>query len=361
MPYEAPKTGRGPRYDLTNPANINQDFGQIADMVADMAARKWGNTQAASGLGFHGDSQIATMSRCSTTAMIQGIFRKQALETVWANGGIITITDSGASVGDKDLEWHEGARRNGTQDLGLVAMDQPPERAIGLATTPKYAKFHRVAHLVELGFHEMAQAQRAGYDRMRVKGEELRDQHMFDMNTLIRAGMPKAGLRGITNYPGIHYKSAVSNWGTAAAGVIYDEFNEAIDLIYDSESEEPEPEICVLGRKQRRHFRTEQFSPGGTDTTLEEYIKRNSSIDFVLDSGMRSADTFGHPGALFLTPSPDLIRVTAPVFAQVQAPQESGNNPWVITIEIWSYFAGVQITNTESVCFVDGAAAGWSA
>jgi hypothetical protein len=117
--------------------------------------------------------------------------------------------------------------------------------------------------------------------------------------------------------------------------------------------------MLVLPRLPYRHMKTENFG-AGTDTTLLKYIlDNNEQLEVMVDPGMRDADGKGHPGALFLTPTPNLIRCTMPVFAQVQQPVLVPGNQWMIEVAIWSYFAGVQVTNTESVLFLDGEGAGW--
>jgi hypothetical protein len=333
----------------------------IAQSVGDKALQVWGNTDLFR-RNISNDAAFHAASKCSTTAMISGLFMKPDLETPWADGSIITITDSGAGIGDKDVEWTEAGVTDPTEHDGIVALDEPPERDVDIVTEVKRAAFKKVAHQVHIGFHEIAQAMKSGnYDAMREKGRVCMRKHMEALNRLIRRGSPSHNLRGVTNYPGTIYKVSTVDWATAAAGPIYDEFNEAMDAVYGQDSEEPEPELLVLPRLPYRHMKNENFG-AGTDTTLLKYIRdNNDQLEIVVDPGMKSADAAGHPGALFLTPRPDLIRCTAPVFARPQSPVQAGDNQWQLIIEVWTYFAGVQVTNTESVLFLDGKNAGWGA
>jgi hypothetical protein len=354
---------RAPKLDFRQPWHkqeaLDQHFVDIGHAVGDMAQRQWGKTPQFQAMFSNNDAMLHSASRCATTAMIAGLFIKQDLETPFADGSIITITDSGAGIGDKHLEWEEGGVTNSTQDDGITALDQSQERTVDIITELKLAKFHKIEHKMQIGFFEIAQAAKAGYDKQRVKGQQTIRKHYEAINRLIRRGSAAHGLRGVVNYPGILHKVSTVDWATANAGPIYDELNESIDAIYGQDSEEPEPEMLVLPRLPYRHLKTENFGVG-TDTTLLKYIlDNNEQLDIMVDPGMSDADGKGHPGALFLTPSPDLIRCTMPVFAQVQQPVLVPGNQWMIEVAVWSYFAGVQVTNTESVLFLDGKAAGW--
>jgi hypothetical protein len=354
---------REPKLDFRQPwhqqAALDQHFEFIAHAVGDKAMEHWGKTPQFRQQFANNDSMLHTASRCATTAMIAGLFMKPDLETPWADGSIITITDSGAGIGDKHLEWEEAGVTNSTQDDGLTALDQSQERTVDIITELKTARFHKIEHKLQIGFFEIAQAARAGYDKQQVKGQQTRRKHYEAINRLIRRGSAAHALRGVVNYPGILHKVSTVDWATANAGPIYDELNESIDAIYGQDTEEPEPELLVLPRLVARHMKTENFGTG-TDTTLRKYIlDNNEQLEIVVDPGMSDADGNGHPGALFLTPSADLIRCTMPVFAQVQQPVIVPGNQWMLEIAIWSYFAGVQVTNTESVLFLDGKGAGW--
>lgn len=354
---------REPKLDFSKPwhqkAALDQHFESIAHAVGDLAMKNWGQTPEFRQLFANNDSMLHSASRCATTAMIAGLFTKPDLATPFADGSIITITDSGADIGDKHLEWEEGGVTDSTQDDGITALDQSQERTVDIISEVKTARFHKIEHKMQIGFFEIAQALKSGYDKQRDKGQKTRRKHFEAINRLIRRGSPAHGLRGVVNYPGILHKVSTVDWATAGAGPIYDEFNESIDAIYGQDSEEPEPEMMVLPRVVARHLKTENFG-AGTDTTLRSYIlENNEQLEIVVDPGMINADGKGHPGALFLTPSPDLIRCTMPVFAQVRQPIMVPGNEWMMEIKVWSYFAGVQVTNTESVLFLDGKGAGW--
>jgi hypothetical protein len=357
------RISREPKLDFRQPWHkqeaLDQHFEAISHAVGDMGMQQWGKTPQFKAQFANNDAMLHTASRCATTAMIAGLFMKPELETPWADGSIITITDSGADIGDKHLEWQEAGVTNSTQDDGITALDQSQERTVDIIAELKTARFHKIEHKMQIGFFEIAQAAKAGYDRQQEKGQQTRRKHYEAINRLIRRGSAAHGLRGVVNYPGILHKVSTVDWATANAGPIYDELNESIDAIYGQDSEEPEPSMLVLPRLPYRHLKTENFGVG-TDTTLLSYIQQNNEqLEIMVDPGMSDADGKGHPGALFLTPTPNLIRCTMPVFAQVQQPVLVPGNQWMIEIAIWSYFAGVQVTNTESVLFLDGKGAGW--
>jgi len=357
MPFDKPN--RKPLYDFKDPANRHDEetLVPVLDKAAQLAAQKWGDTEIARKLGFD-SGQIASLSRCATTAFIEGFYRRQAAETPWANGEIITITDGGVGIGATRLEWGETAVRNPSQNYGLTALDQSPERALDLAVRMHEAKPGKIAHKIQLGFHEMAQAAMAGWNKMKDKGDTLREQHMLDFNEAILRGIPAAGKLGITNYPGIKRMVSTIDWATANADVIYDEWTQAKRLMYTDASNREraiKPTKTLIPLSVDEHFSDELFNPSGGDTTLKTFIERNNrGHEVMMDDSLRSADTFGHAGAILLAPEADSIQVTCPVFAQVQPPVEVAGNQWVIEIEIWTLFYGVQMRDPRAVCFVDG-------
>jgi hypothetical protein len=358
------RISREPKLDFRQPwhkqASLDQHFELIAQSVGDMAMQHWGKTPQFRAAFANNDAMLHSASSHATTAMIAGLFTRPDLATPWADGSIITITDSGAGIGDKNVEWEEAGVTDSTQDDGITALDQSQERTVDVISELKTARFHKIEHKMQIGFFEIAQAAKSGYDKQRLKGEKTRRKHYEAINRLIRRGSAAHNLRGVINYPGILHKVSTVDWATANAGPIYDELNESIDAIGEGlDNEQPEPEMLVLPRRVNRHMKTENFGTG-TDTTLRSYLlANNEQLEIVVDPGMSDADSNGHPGALFLTPSPDLIWCTMPVFAQVQQPILVPGNQWMIEVAVWSYFAGVQIAVPESVLFLDGKAAGW--
>lgn len=362
MPLDKPK--RSPKYDFKNPANRHDaaTFAPVLDRVAMLAAQKWGDTPQARAMNMDA-GQIASLSRCATTAVLEGFYRRQAAETPWANGEIIRITDGGVGLGAKRIEWGETAVRNPSQNFGLTALDMSPERAIDVAKKMHSAEKAKISHKILLGFHEMAEDAMAGYNSMRDKGDVLREQHMLDFNEAILRGIPAAGKLGITNYPGIKRMVSTVDWATANADVIYDEWTQAKRLIYTDAGPRERainPTKTLIPLSVDEHFTDELFNPGGTDTTLKTFIENNNrDHEIMMDNSLRSADTFGHAGAILLAPEADTIQVTCPVFAQVQPPVEVAGNQWVIEIEIWTLFYGVQMRDPRAVCFVDSNG-GWT-
>jgi len=350
----------GPLLDFRDPANINQDFAGLADRVGQMARDKWGVMAGrgdALAAGIRTDAQIASFASCGLVHTLAGFYRKPSRKKVWANGEYITLTDSGATAGDKKIEWEMRGRRHNSVDDGITAPDRSPERAIGIATETKDARLVPVKHKIEIGWFGIQQAARRGFDKFEADGVDLRDQHLWDINNIIRRGNVKYGLRGITNYPGIRHRVAAVDWGSANADVIYDDYNAALNQVYASETEEDLPALGILPRLQFRHIETENFG-AGTDTTLKTYIETNNGGHRIVeDPGLRNADQLGNPGAIFMTPRRDLVFVTVPVFAQVMPPHNE--SPWVITLEIMSYIAGVQVADTDTILIVDGSSAGW--
>lgn len=358
-------TARAPKYDFKNPANRHEpgSFEPVLDAVASLAVKRWADTPRARQLGLD-SGQIASLSRAACTATINGFYRRPAADTPWANGDIITITDGGIGLGPKKLEWGETAVRNPSQNYGLTALDMSPERAIEMAVHMKEAPKKRIAHKILLGFNEMIEGQHAGWNVEQDKGDALREQHMLDFNEVILRGLPAAGLRGVTNTPGIKRLVSTVNWATANADVIYDEWTAAVRFMRTSaglRERTIKPTRTLLPSTVDDHFGSELFNPGGTNTTLKTFIlENNAGHQIIVDDSLRSADTFNHPGAILLYPEDGMIQVTAPVFAQLQPPEMVANNRWMMEIEIETIFYGVQMKDPRSVCFVDGGAAGWT-
>jgi hypothetical protein len=344
----------GPKLKLTKDANTNQDFEGIASAVGDMALRKWrGKTDDF----VRSDAQIVTHAKCALTHTLAGFYEKPPRERVWADGRYVTITDAGASAGDEFIEWERSGRRHTDVDDGIMAPADSPQRAVGEDWDTQSAQRAIVKHKVQIDWFSIQRAARRGYDKFEKKGRDLRNQHMRSINNIIRRGNINHNLRGIVNYPGIRHRAASVDWGSAAAGPIYDDYNAAINQIYASPTEEDIPALGILPRRQHRHIETENFG-AGTDTTLLTYIEKNNrSHEVVIDPGLAEAGPTGEPVALFMTPREDLVFVTAPLYAQVQQPHDVSTA--VMEVEIWTAIFGVQVNDEDTILVVDGAPAGW--
>ena len=363
MPFD--NAPRQPKYDFKNPLNRHEDeaIQPIISAAVDLCVRKWADTTKARNLNLDA-GQIAQFSKCALTSIVQGFYRRQAAQTLWANGEIVTVTDGGINPAVDRIEWNETAVRNPSQNYGLTARDQSPERAIELAHKTHEAKSSRIAHKIRLGFNEMARGALAGFDTMSEKGDALREQHMLDFNEAILRGIPAALKRGITDYPGIKRVVSTIDWATADPDLIYDEWLTARRRMYTDAGlrEQPlYPDMTLLPLSVSEHFSGQILNPDGGYTTLRKFIEdNNSGHRFMMDPALRNADTFGHPGAILLATEGEFIKVLAPTFAQMQQPAEVAGNRWEIEIEIETIFFGVTMTDPRAVCFIDGGAAGWT-
>ena len=84
---------------------------------------------------------------------------------------------------------------------------------------------------------------------------------------------------GITNYPGIKRMVSTVNWATANADVIYDEWTQAMRMVYTSAGPREraiKPTRTYLPLSVDEHFGSEFLNPGGTDTTLKSFIEANN-------------------------------------------------------------------------------------
>src|SRR5690606_35066522 len=159
---------------------------------------------------------------------------------------------------------------NPSQNSGLTALDQSPERALDLAVRLHEAKPGQIAHKIQLGLHELAQAAIAATHKKTGKGDTLRERHMLDVNGAILRGIPAAGKLGITNYPGIKRMVSTIDWATANADVIYDEWTQAKRLMYTDASNREraiKPTKTLIPLSVDEHFSDELFNPSGGDTT----------------------------------------------------------------------------------------------
>lgn len=345
----------GRRLLLTNPANVNPQWDAMLAKTASLSMDMWSGKPSQT---MRSDAQIVTTSQCALTSMLAGFYEKQPLEKPWANGEYITITDAGTTAGTRVLEWERQGDRHTPVDDDIMAPDDSPQRAIGEAVDVQSAKRAIIKNKVQLNWFELEEAALRGYDKFEAKGRRLRRRHMFNIDNVVRRGNVNNGQRGIVNYPGVRRRVAAVDWGTANADVIYDDYNSGLNQVYASPTEEALPELGILPRLQFRHFETEQFSPGGTDTTLLNYLIRNNRRhNIVEDPGLATAGPNDQPVAIFMTPRRDLVWVTAPMFAQVQQPYQV--NTATVEIEIWTVLYGVQVNDEDTILVIDGEGAGW--
>lgn len=348
-------TGKpGPKLDIRDPGNFDQDYDHVIGRFKDMSADAWGGSRGRSMT----DAQVVQASGCALTQVIAGFYAKPALSTFWAGGDHVTITDAGVMPGLDKAQWQMVGRRSSDVDDGITPANQSPTRAIGIAMETQEGRLFDIKHKIVITRRDIQRGDALGYDEFNLKGGELRKDHMQSINNVVRKGNAKYGIHGMVNYPGMRHRMATANWATDDAGVIYDDYNAAVNEIYVSRTEEPMPSYAVLARNEYRHIGTENFG-AGTDTTLKTYIEDNNKGHAIYeDTGMAEADMLGGPGALFFTPRPDLVRVIAPEYMRVLPPHQE--NEETISITIVTRILGVVMTDVDTALFVDGDAAGWT-
>jgi hypothetical protein len=347
--------------DFEHPDNISQDFEGMVDALAEMASRKWGKNKSDG--GFTSDAQIAQASSCSLRAALEGFYMKKPRTTHWADGTMITITDKGAHPGDLDIEYATTGTRYASENDGITHDDQSPDTAVDIAEDLTVQKFIKVSHKIEISLKAIQRAAKRGFSEFERKGTALRNQHMFDFNNLVRRGNRKAKVWGICNHPGIRRRTAAFDWGASSPQDIYDEYNACINEMYSSPTEEDVPQYCLMPRRQYNYFATTQFSLA-TNDKLKQFIETAYADEAIPhkirpDNGLSKSGPFGGPCALFYTNDAAIARVTAPEYLRLLAPFEE--NRHVISIEIQTYFAGVQLLDDDTVLVLDGEAADWEA
>lgn len=375
MPYDRTPTGFDPNAPITDQrgtshachldfedsSNIEQDFEAVVDEVAKMAADKWGR-QSKSG-GFTGDAQIANASSCSLRAALEGFYMKKPRATHWADGSMITITDKGAHPGDVEIEYATTGTRYSSDNDGITHDDESPDTSVDVAEDLMVQKFIKVSHKIELTWKGIQKANKRGFSEFERRGTALRNQHMFDFNNLVRRGNRKAKVWGICNHPGIRRRTAQFDWGADSPADIYDEYNSCINEMYASPTEEDVPGFCLLPRRQYNYFATSQFSVA-TNDKLKQFIETAYADEAIPhkirpDNGLSKSGPFGGPCALFYTNDASIARVTAPLYLRLLEPYDESRH--VISIEIVTYFAGVQLLDQDTVLVLDGETADWEA
>jgi hypothetical protein len=345
--------------DFRDDANLNQDWEGMSLDFGAVAAKKWGRD--ARGGGFTNDAELGHVSECALRSVIQGFYLKKPRKTHWSDGSYITLTDRGSHPGAKSIEYSTAGGRYHTNDDGITADNQSPETSVTVAEDLTEQRFVKVATKVEVTWQEIQEANMRGFDAMERKGELLRQEHAFNLNNLIRRGNATHGLTGIVNHPGIRRRVATTDWGGSLPADIYDEYIAAISQIYGAATEEDIPQHSVLPRIQHNYFATEQFSTA-TDTKLKAFIESAYADEqvphkIIPDNGMSQAGRLGDPAALFYSNDPALVVCTMPYYMRLMAPYDEDR--YVISMEIISRFAGVQVFDTDTVLVVDGGTANW--
>ena len=344
-----------------NGVNVNFDFqAQVDDFVAHVMDRGHRRAYMREFGAGRSDTQLATASACALRAFQVGFYFKRPRSANWAQGKFITITDRGVHAGDREIETNTMGRRASSVNNGVTAPDQLPERAVTLGEKPRVQRYKDVRTMGYITARMIAEGDKRGYSAIEMMGQEVRKEHEQDLNVLIVAGNVGAKLMGVTNHVDIRRRSAAFNWGSDPAAHIYDDYRAVLRDMFTSDDQDGIPPLAILPAIQYHHITTEQFSPGGTDTTLAQYIMNNTPghmIDY--DHNLRSVDSLGGPGALFLHPEEDILRVTMPYWMLPHSPWQVDELKTRILVE--SRFAGVQITDTDKVELVEGSAAGWAA
>jgi hypothetical protein len=341
-----------------NPEGLSMtyDFAGWRETWTDALVKLWGPRCRQE--GFHSDAQLGTVVACALTAIQEGFYLKSALAAKWSDGTLLTLTDGGVKPGHRKIQTTTHGAFARPMNKGVVAPGELPERAVQVGQSTYEQTYHDVMDMAYVTVQEMAEASLQGYSAMEAKGEILRRQHDQNLNDLIREGLPNLGLDGILTHPGVRQRAAQFDWGTADSDDIWDEWRAFTRTMSNSPTQDGEPTDVVLPPVQHDNIMGEQFSPGGTDTTLGQWIMANKPIKIHMDYGMKSAVS-GSPGAVYYFNERRLIRVTMPYWLNMLPPFDLDPKKTMLLVE--SRFAGVQIQDVDKVLVIDGGPAGWAA
>lgn len=306
----------------------------------------------------HKDSQVAVVAECMARAYLKGFYGKRPKATYWSSGQYIEITDD-LPPGVDEIAYHTTSGRHTEIDDGITEEDVSPEREVDDALDLTVQYFKTIKTKFSITQQDIWRSQTTGYNKWEQKGAKGREQHMLNLNNLIRRGNAKFKLHGITNFPGIKRRAASANWSTGTALDIYNDLVACMAEIADSPTEEDIPTRLVLPSKAFNRFNTAHPS-NATDANITQWVEgsyKSAGLMVVPDPGMKTASSLGGAAAMLYTPEADLVSVACPLFMYIFGPHVTDSG--AIKMEIWTRFAGVQVRDPDTIMVIEGDSASW--
>lgn len=301
---------------------------------------------------YRADVETGILAKQLVTVTLSELFRHEFPETKWVNGGLITLSTN-IDEGAKEFSYVEMIHGGRAAIVADNATDLP---AADVEGRNNLRKVHTVADYITYSTQDIRSARLQGlFDIASEKAVAAREAMDRTLNGLIRTGQENAGLRGITNAPGITVQNAITGtWSTATSVQIRDDFTAAATEAMDDTDGVEVPNTALFSVANWNRISTLPFdSASGPLTTLEFLQKAFPMITrWDWEHGLSTADQAGTgPAVLIYRNDPSRVRAVFPMMMRALPPQQVG---LAFKLSFETRFGGVIVPKPRSVVRLDG-------
>jgi hypothetical protein len=300
---------------------------------------------------FRADVETGIYARQLVTVTLAELFRHEFPETKWMNGGLVTLSTN-VDEGAKEYSYTELEHSGRADIVADNATDLPAAEVTGLNNLRNIVT---VGDYVTYSTQDLRTARLQGmFDIATEKAIAAREAMDLTLNDLIRTGRETAGLRGITNAPGIIVQNAITGtWSAAtAAQIVADFVAAAVVPMNDSDAVEV-PDTALFSVANWTRVSTLQNSTA-SDITVLDYLKKAfpNITRWDWEPGLSTADAAGTgPSVLIYKNDPTRVRAVFPMMMRALPPEQSG---LAFKLNFETRFGGVMVPRPRSILRLDG-------
>lgn len=210
---------------------------------------------------------------------------------------------------------------------------------------------------------EIKKAARGGVNLRSMKAAAVYRGMAEKTDKILWEGVPKLGLQGFLNYPGIQEYAVPEGsgsgtvaenkeWANKTPSEIYEDMRSMIKIPKINTNEIEVPDTLLLPTEQFELIKDIQFSTG-SDLTIMEYFKRNNpGVEVISVSYLAGKGDGGTDRMMAYVRDADHLTQEFPVPPR-QEP-EFQEDPFNYVVPVWAEHAGVIVYYPQSVIFADG-------
>jgi hypothetical protein len=271
---------------------------------------------------YRSDIQTGQLAQQLVLVTMRELFRHEFPEKKWVNGGLVNISTS-IDEGAKEFSYVENVHSGEAAIIADNATDIPAADVTG---RNNLRNIHTVADFVTYSTQDLRSARLQGvFDIATEKAVAAREAMDLKLNNLIRDGEEVAGLRGITNAPGINVTPAgTGTWQTTATGAQMAQDVIDATLISTNTTDGVEtPNTWVFDVASLTKLSTEVHLPAASDRTVLSFLREAlpQITRWESEAGMVTAGITGGPAGLCYNNTPTRVRAVFPMMMQALPPQ----------------------------------------
>lgn len=302
--------------------------------------------------GIRNDVETGVFASQLVTQTMTELFRHEFPETKWVNGGLLTMS---TAINEGALEYSYTEMEHGGR-AEIVAPNATDLPSSDIEGRNNLRRIVTIATHIKYSTQDLRTARLNGmFDIAQEKGASAREAFDRRLNILMRSGQETAGLRGITNAPGIVVQNAATgNWQTATGAQIVADFTAAANSIMNNTDAVEVPDTALFDVASWTRISTLVHLPAASDRTVLSFLREAFPMirRWDWEPGLSTADAAGTgPSSLIYANNPMKARATMPMMLTPLPPERKGLS---FSIAFESRYGGIIVPRPRSILRLDG-------